>query len=594
MKFKNIAGTLSLFSVVLTGCSLDVKMYDGVMAEGIGSENITELTYGSYRHMKGSGIVNYGYAAREFGSDDVTWNGTSTGSTYKMYDYTRSISTTQTEYAWELGYRAIGNTNLVIELVDALGENASAENIIQRGENYYLRALCYFYMVNEFAQPYSNNPESNPGVPLKLDSNPDVMSLPKDRSTVAKVYEQIVKDLQSAIVDLTLPTGMSPKNNNYATKEAAEALLARVYLYMGDLDNAYTMADNVIKSGRFSLEQGERYAKYAQWVPEENKETIFCIRHVKEKDDINVFSDMFIRIDGSGWEEMSPSNPHLQLLELHLDEDDMPADLRSKFVTKRYVEDGVSDYAVYGHPERVYEDWTFVYSEKEAKSAGYKYTQLNITKEEGKWVIDESQAGDFQSKYIQSEPYNLGKRYYVLANDGTKYIGRIEPKVFDAATKRGKMSQYLVYAYNKNAYQEEYKGLYSPVISRYAEMFLIRAEVNAEKGNVELALDDVNIIRRRAGIPEWTVENMKTAEAGQPKDIKKIVEEERRLEFAIEGLRTYDVLRKRGTLDRRYPGSHAIAAGDQFLLVPYNSPAVCQYIPQAQYDAYPYKLEQNP
>ena len=507
--------------------------------------------------------------------------------------YTRDIATSNTEYAWELGYRAIGNTNLVIELVDALGERASRENIILRGENYYLRALCYFYLVNEFAQPYSNNPQSNPGLPLKLDSNPDVMSLPKSRSTVAEVYDQIVKDLKDAIVDMTLPAGFTPKNNNFATKEAAEALLARVYLYMGDYGSAYTMADNVIKSGRFKLEQGERYAKYAQWLPEDNTETIFAIRHVKEKDS-NVGGNMFIRIDGNGYEEISVSDPYLRLLELYLDENDMPIDLRSKYVVKRFVEDGVKDFAVYGHPDKKYERWTFVYSERETKAAGYKYTQLNILKKDGQFVIADDQAGNFQSEYIQSEPYNLGKRYYVLAKDGTKYIGRVEPKVFDAATKHGKMSQYLVYAYNKTSYQEEYKLLYSPVISRLAEMYLIRAEANAEKGEVQLALDDVNIIRRRAGIPEWTIENMQTAEAGEPKDIKKIVEEERRLEFALEGLRRFDVFRKRGTLDRRYPGSHATSAGDRFLEVPYNSPAVCQFIPQAQYDAYPYELEQNP
>lgn len=592
MKIKNIVGALS-FSVAVTGCSLDVKMYDGVMSEDISSENIAELTYGSYRHMKGSGIINNGFAFREYGSDDVSWTGTSNGSTFKIYDYTRDIATSNTEYAWELGYRAIGNTNLVIELVDALGERASRENIILRGENYYLRALCYFYLVNEFAQPYSNNPQSNPGLPLKLDSNPDVMSLPKSRSTVAEVYDQIVKDLKDAIVDMTLPAGFTPKNNNFATKEAAEALLARVYLYMGDYGSAYTMADNVIKSGRFKLEQGERYAKYAQWLPEDNTETIFAIRHVKEKDS-NVGGNKFIRIDGNGYEEISVSDPYLRLLELYLDENDMPIDLRSKYVVKRFVEDGVKDFAVYGHPDKKYERWTFVYSERETKAAGYKYTQLNILKKDGQFVIADDQAGNFQSEYIQSEPYNLGKRYYVLAKDGTKYIGRVEPKVFDAATKHGKMSQYLVYAYNKTSYQEEYKLLYSPVISRLAEMYLIRAEANAEKGEVQLALDDVNIIRRRAGIPEWTIENMQTAEAGEPKDIKKIVEEERRLEFALEGLRRFDVFRKRGTLDRRYPGSHATSAGDRFLEVPYNSPAVCQFIPQAQYDAYPYELEQNP
>ena len=83
MKIKNIVGALS-FSVAVTGCSLDVKMYDGVMSEDISSENIAELTYGSYRHMKGSGIINNGFAFREYGSDDVSWTGTSNCSTFKI------------------------------------------------------------------------------------------------------------------------------------------------------------------------------------------------------------------------------------------------------------------------------------------------------------------------------------------------------------------------------------------------------------------------------------------------------------------------------------------------------------------------------
>lgn len=593
MNFKYIAGALG-FSAALTSCSLDVKMYDGVMAEDISSENIADLSFGSYRHLKGSGPIFYGYSFRELGSDDVSWGGTSTGSRFKIYDYRRDIASTQTEYAWELGYRAIGNNNLVIEMVEALGDNATREHILIKGENHYMRALNYFLLILEFAQPYSNNPESNPGLPLKLDSNSDPSALPKSRSTVAEVYDQIVKDLQESISLLTLEAGETPKNNNFATKEAAEALLARVYLYMGKTEEAAQMADNVIKSGRFELEQGERYAKYAQWLPEDNKETIFAVRMVKEKDYQEDFGDLYIVADGSGWEEVYPSDPFLQLMELHLDENHMPLDLRSRYITKRYVEDGVDDYAVYGHPERKYNNWTFVYSEKEAKTVGWKYTQINITEENGKFIINEADAGKFRSREIQSEPYNLGTRYYVYATDGTKIIGRIEPKVYDAATKRGKMSQYLVYAINKFSYQEEYKQLYSPVISRLAEMYLIRAENYAEKGEVQLALDDVNVIRRRAGIPEWTLENMKTAEAGKPKDIKKIVEEERRLEMAWEGTRRFDIFRKRGTLDRKYPGAHCTTAGDQFLEVPYNSPSVCEFIPQAQFDAYPYPLEQNP
>ena len=595
MKIKYILGSMGM-AFGMTGCNLDITMYDGVMEEQFDNKNLLELSQGSYRLLKNDGgLIDNGYYFWAFGADDVTWNGTSTGATFKLYDYSRNIASSTTEYTWELGYRVIGNCNKIIEIVQGLGNESTREQTIMMGENYYLRALSYFLLVNEFAQPYSNNPTQNPGLPLKLTSDPN--DLPQSRSTVAEVYDQVVLDLKDAITYLTLQQGETPKSNIYATKEAAEALLARVYLYMENWDGAWEMANNVITSGRFELERGNRFATYSQLIPEDNKETIFAERRTLDKDDdgYSRMGSMYIRIDGSGWEEMSPSSRYLELLELHLNDNNMPQDLRSKFIVKRYVEDGVGDYTPVGYPNNVYEDWTFAYAVKQANTANYEYKQLDVEKQADGTFLITKDASKFQSATIQEEAYNTGTRYYVVGQDGNKHIGRIEPKVFDASTKRGKSSLFLVYAINKCSYQEQSKHLWSPIISRLAEMYLIRAEANYEKGgSVQATLDDINILRDRAGIPEWTMTNIATAENGSPKDVHKIIEEERMLELAWEGHRRFDVFRWRYTMDRRYPGGHTIAQGDKFYEIPYNSPSVCEFIPQLQYDAYPYKLEQNP
>ena len=480
-----------------------------------------------------------------------------------------------------------------------LGADITDEEKVIVGENYYLRALSYFLLVNEFAQPYSNNPTQNPGLPLKLTSDPN--DLPKFRSTVAEIYGQVVKDLKDAITYMTLPSGLKPKNSCYATKEAAQALLARVYLYMENWDGAWDMANEVINSGRFNLLRGNDYKIYSQFTPEDNSETIFAVRRTKLKDDggDGRMGGLYIQVDNNGWEEMYASAPYLNLLELYLDDKGYPKDLRSSFITKRYVEDGTdtSKYPITGNPERNYQDWTFVYAAKQAgANANYEYRQISVTKQDdGTYAMSADDASNFRSATIQSEPYNLGTRYYVQTSDGTKYVGRIEPRVYDAKTLRKKEAMFLVYAINKCSYQEQYYHLWSPIISRLAEMYLIRAEANLEKGgDTQTTLDDVNVIRSRAGIPEWTLENIQTAENGQPKDIHKIIEEERMLEFAWEGLRRFDVFRWRHTLDRKYPGGHTLRQGDRYLEIPYNSPSACEYIPQAQYDAYPYDLGQNP
>lgn len=599
MKLKYTLGAL-VAAFALAGCSLDVNMYDGVTGEDVTARNIVELSQGSYSMLKyDGGLIDNGYYFWAYGADDLSWGGTSIDTKFDIYDYSRNINSAVTEYAWELGYRTIGNCNKVIEMGAELGANITDEEKVIVGENYYLRALSYFLLVNEFAQPYSNNPTQNPGLPLKLTSDPN--DLPQSRSTVAKIYDQVVKDLQDAITYMTLPTGMSPKNSCYATKEAAQALLARVYLYMENWDGAWTMANDVINSGRFELLKGDDYKIYPQFIPEENSETIFAVRRTKQKDDSEAgrMGGLYIQVDDKGWEEMYASAPYLNLLELHLDAQGYPKDLRSGFITKRYVEDGTdtSKYPITGNPERNYKDWTFVYAAKHAgANANYEYRQISVTKQnDGTYAMGAEDAANFQSATIQSEPYNLGTRYYVQASDGTKYIGRIEPRVYDARTLRKKESMFLVYAINKCSYQEKYFHLWSPIISRLAEMYLIRAEANLEKGgDTQTTLDDVNVIRKRAGIPEWTLENIQTAENGQPYDIHKIIEEERMLEFAWEGLRRFDVFRWRHTLDRKYPGGHTLRQGDRYLEIPYNSPSVCEFIPQAQYDAYPYDLGQNP
>lgn len=79
MKIKYALGALGLLAG-MSGCSLDVNMYDGVMAEDLDNKNITELSQGTYRLLKNDGgLIDNGYYFWAFGGDDITWNGTSTG-----------------------------------------------------------------------------------------------------------------------------------------------------------------------------------------------------------------------------------------------------------------------------------------------------------------------------------------------------------------------------------------------------------------------------------------------------------------------------------------------------------------------------------
>jgi starch-binding outer membrane protein, SusD/RagB family len=72
-------------------------------------------------------------------------------------------------------------------------------------------------------------------------------------------------------------------------------------------------------------------------------------------------------------------------------------------------------------------------------------------------------------------------------------------------------------------------------VIRIAELWLIRAEARAQQGNLPGALSDLNAIRTRAGLPNSTA-------ATQP-EILLAIENERRVEFALEPHRWFDLVR---------------------------------------------------
>ncbi|CAG5018146.1 SusD-like protein P38 [Dyadobacter sp. CECT 9275] len=151
---------------------------------------------------------------------------------------------------------------------------------------------------------------------------------------------------------------------------------------------------------------------------------------------------------------------------------------------------------------------------------------------------------------------------------------------------RGTSPQYFI---NKFNWQEGIANLSSPVYLRLAEMYLNRAEANAKLGNAQLAIDDVNLIRKRAnlsGAALYTVSDLKGRGS-----ILNVVLEERRLELAYEGHRPGDLFRNNLPLVRAYPGMHGT---DNFhFRVEPTDPRVVFYIPEREMNINP-NLTQNP
>lgn len=140
---------------------------------------------------------------------------------------------------WRPAYSSIYHANAVIEGLDKSPAIDIELKSRLKGEMLTVRAFCYFYLANFFGN-----------VPLVLSTNFDYnKTLPS--SNYNEIMDSIVHDLEEAVISFKeYNTLGSPTRANFF---AANALLARVYLYKKDWARAEHYSTEVIEPERFSL-----------------------------------------------------------------------------------------------------------------------------------------------------------------------------------------------------------------------------------------------------------------------------------------------------------------------------------------------------
>lgn len=155
-------------------------------------------------------------------------------------------------------YNTIYRANTVLENLD-VASAASATTF--EGEAKFVRAYSYFNLVRLFGD-----------IPL-IDKviSPTETDVQFTRVSTEKVYELIVSDLNTAIANL------DNTHVNRASKAAAQALLAKVHLTLGNYTEAKGLCEDVMGSG-FALEPNFKDVFYN----EGNNEVIFAIGYLSD------------------------------------------------------------------------------------------------------------------------------------------------------------------------------------------------------------------------------------------------------------------------------------------------------------------------
>ncbi len=142
---------------------------------------------------------------------------------------------------WGEVYQYIYTVNALFEgLQNSTGVSSATKNQLI-GEGHFLRAFCYFYLINFFGDV--------PLVTSSLYSNNTLLG----RTSKDSVYNQILADLKDAQNRLTPDYSFSNGEKVRPNQFAATALLARTYCYLKDWNNAQTEATTLINQSMLGL-----------------------------------------------------------------------------------------------------------------------------------------------------------------------------------------------------------------------------------------------------------------------------------------------------------------------------------------------------
>jgi hypothetical protein len=526
---KIILYTISLLFLV-TSCDLDYFPSDALTPDQLsadpgGAVYITEGNYSMFKdeyeykglYSSGNTYIRHYMQMTEYPSDNVTLSGRTTDPLYEASVYRTTNTMKNVSTVWWLAYRIILGTNSVIGNVQ---DGASVESDHLKGENYFMRAITHLHLVTLYAKPYSQGRE-NQGIILRTSTDTSESTF----ATVGEVYDQIVADLKEAI--RLMSVGSRRGNAGFASKEAAQGLLSRVYLYMGMNQEVVDIVNEML-NGASPDSKLEPTASFPGYFANAltSKETLWAIAHTSlETMGQSSIASMYLN-DGMGWGEVFSADPLNDLYERY------PQDIRySSFVIPKY--DANSSSMMISWP--VESDGT-----EDFRSNELRDVELNSAT--NKYFFTEGS----QNITVETETVNGYPQNYIMW-EGSKNKVRLTPKMQNR-------NSFPLYYISKFSYQDDDPMLSSPVMIRWAEVILNRAEAYAKLNMNAEALADVNVIRQRAGLSGdaiFTTGNM--AERGY-NTVLDVVLDERRLELAYEGHRMFDLYRNNREMDRRFAG----------------------------------------
>lgn len=238
---------LALFSMALFSCDdsdIDFKPHDAFGADLTFEDkaDFESAVRGAYLYLQdGFGYMGEFIIDSEVMTDNVIYSPQGRGTNLDGYRWQSSPNSPHFDY-FEGSYQSSEMASQVINNLDNLPDGPDKDNF--EGEARFLRALNHFDLVRSYSKIPTQSADAAGSFGVYYLSTYEPFAKPA-RGTVTETYQKILDDLLIAKDKINQDNDVT---KGRAGKSAVYALLARVYLYLGDYQNVLTYGQLAISN----------------------------------------------------------------------------------------------------------------------------------------------------------------------------------------------------------------------------------------------------------------------------------------------------------------------------------------------------------
>lgn len=498
------AGILSSCTDFLTPtppATVTLKNYFANDSAGIAAIN---AAYVPLQWQYGSNGLTYGneWFIGDVVSDDALKGGGGTvtsdmNQVYQLENFQSGANNNYLETLYYINYQGIFRTNFAIENINNTMKDSPLKTRLL-GEAKFLRAYYHFRLMRIF------------GGVIKGDRTFDQNDILKARSSKEEIDKFIRQDFEDAIKVLPMKSQYAVTELGRATQGAAQAMLMRVILFdinepfvtdkTADYTHVMQLGDSIITSNQYSLK-----AKYQDFFKTFQNIPAVVAKFVEENGPESVFEIQYISESTSDW---GGSAGGLGMSRGNYD----PLVTRSRGT-------GLAGPA--------------------SSQTGYGFNRPTT------------------DLYNEFEPGDLRRDEAILPNDTTDVYGLEAEHHYMNGYHARKATLGFWYPYKKIQIfiNPTFYAMRSPgntFVLRYSDVLLMYAEAACERNNLSEGIAKLNLVRQRAKNSSATPTDQTTlmpfpygSYTSNQADLRTAIRHERRVEFAMEGLRWWDLVRWR-------------------------------------------------